>query len=72
MVEQEGSLNEKVQIEIPTTISKGGTPFPYPKEWVLWYLGSSNHKNANADIFRDVYVLCRDVVVLDTNAYELF
>ena len=55
MVEQEGSLNEKVQIEIPTTISKGGTSFPYSKEWVLLYPGSSKHKNANVDIFKDTF-----------------
>ena len=63
---------EKVQIEVPTTVSKGGAPYPYPKEWVLWYPRSSNHNNANVDIFRDVYFLCRDEVVPDTNAYKLF
>ena len=31
-----------------------------------------NHKNANAGIFKDVYFLCKDVVVPNTNAYELF
>ena len=72
MAEQEGALIEKAQIEVPTTISKGGTLFPYPEEWVLWHLGSSNHKNANANIFKDVYFLCRDAVILDTNTYELF
>ena len=53
-VGQEGSLIKKVQIEVPATVSKGGAPFPYPEEWVLWYPGSSNHKNANVDIFKDV------------------
>ena len=72
MVRQEGSLIEKVQIEVPANVSKGGPPFPYPKEWVLWYLGSSNHKSANTDIFKDVYFLCRDLVVPNMSAYELF
>ena len=72
MAGQECSLIEKAYIEVPATVSKGGAPFPYPKEWVLWYPGSSNHKNANVDIFKDVQFLWRDVVVLDTNAHELF
>ena len=54
MAEREGSLIEKAQIEVPATASKIGAPYPYPEEWVLWYPGSSNHKSANADIFRDV------------------
>ena len=72
MARQEGSVIEKVQIEVPATMSKGGAPFPYPEEWVLWYPGSSNHKNANADIFKDVFFVCQDIVVLYKNAYELF
>ena len=72
MAEREGILMEKVQIEVPTTASRVGAPYPYPEEWVFWYPRSSNHKSANANIFRDVYFLCRDPIVLDTNAYELF
>ena len=51
MVEREGSLIEKAQIEVPTTTSRVGAQYPYLEEWVLWYPGSSNHKSANADIF---------------------
>ena len=35
MVGQEGRFIEKVQIEVPVTVSKGGAPFPYSKEWVI-------------------------------------
>ena len=52
--------------------SKGSAPYPYPEEWVHWYPGSSNHKNANADIFKDVYYLCKDAMVPNTNANKLF
>ena len=72
MTEREGSLIERAQIEVPTTTSRVGAPYPYPKEWVLCYPRSSNQKSANADIFKDVYFLCRDPIVPDTNMYELF
>ena len=72
MVGQEGSMIVKAQIEVLAIVSKGGAPYPYPEEWVLWYPGSSNHKNTNADIFKDIYFLCKNALVLDTNAYELF
>ena len=72
MAKQEGSLIMQAQIEVLASTSKENAPYSYPKEWVLWYPGSSNHKNASANIFKDVYFLCRDVVVLDTNACGMF
>ena len=68
MAKQEGSLIEKAQIEVLAIVSKGSAPFLYLEEWVLWYPGSSNHKNANVNIFKDVYFLCRDVVIPEKNA----
>ena len=31
MVEQEGSMIVKAQIEVLATVSKGGAPYPYPE-----------------------------------------
>ena len=72
MTDQEGTLIAKAQIEVSARNNKGKKSYPYPEEWVLWYLGLSNHKNTNANIFKDVYFLCRDVVVPNMNSYELF
>ena len=72
MEKQEGSLIVQAQIEASTTTSKGNVPYPYLEEWVLWYPRSSNYRNASVDIFKDVYFLFRDVVVPNSNAYEMF
>ena len=72
MAEKEGNLIAQAQIEVLASMSKGNSPYSYLEEWVLWYLRSSNHISANTNIFKDVYFLCRDAVVPDTNAHDIF
>ena len=72
MGEKEGSLIVQTQIEVLASTSKGNAPYPYPEEWVLWYPRSSNHRSASTNIFKDVYFLCRDTIMPDKNAHDIF
>ena len=72
MAQQEGEMIAQAQIEEASSSSiKGKSPYPYTREWMILYLGSSNAPSTNTHIFRDPQNFCRDAIVPNKNEYEL-